>query len=119
MMLGISLATVTNKPGHQEREISRKTIARGMPGDPGELVVTNACAFYHCARGCGRAKRPAFPAPSWGSTAPSDLRKAGLLSKTRAHRAARIDLSCPDLIGASIDLRNKLFEGDGSPHQAR
>jgi hypothetical protein len=27
-------------------------------------VVTNACAFYHCTRGCGCAKHPAFPAPS-------------------------------------------------------
>ena len=35
----------------------------GMPGDPGELVVTNACAFYHCARGCGCNGHPAFPAP--------------------------------------------------------
>ena len=41
-----------------------KTIARGMPGVSGVTVVTNACAFYHCARGCGRAGRPAFPAPS-------------------------------------------------------
>jgi hypothetical protein len=34
-----------------------------MPGDPGELVVTNACAFYHYTRGCGRIGRPAFPTP--------------------------------------------------------
>ena len=27
-------------------------------------VVTNACAFYHTTRGCGRIERPAFPAPS-------------------------------------------------------
>jgi hypothetical protein len=32
-------------------------------------VVTNACVFYHYTRGCGRAERPAFPAPS--------LRKGG------------------------------------------
>src|SRR5579872_751193 len=30
----------------------------------GEPVVTNSCAFFFCARGCGRARRPAFPAPS-------------------------------------------------------
>src|SRR5664279_3250098 len=30
----------------------------------GVTVVTNACAFYHCTRGCGRIGRPAFPAPS-------------------------------------------------------
>jgi hypothetical protein len=31
---------------------------------PGVTVVTNACAFYQHTRGCGRAERPAFPAPS-------------------------------------------------------
>jgi hypothetical protein len=36
----------------------------GMPGDPGATVVTNACAFYHCARGCGCNGHPAFPTPS-------------------------------------------------------
>src|SRR3984957_4395956 len=43
------LAMVARKPGHQgEREISRKTIARGMPGDSGVTVVTvtgKACFF--------------------------------------------------------------------------
>jgi hypothetical protein len=34
-----------------------------MPDVSGVTVVTNACAFYHCARGCGRVERPAFPAP--------------------------------------------------------
>jgi hypothetical protein len=59
-------ATVANKPGHRgEREGNRKTIARGMPDVSGVTVVTNACAFYHCTRGCGRAERPAFPAPSF------------------------------------------------------
>ncbi len=38
-----------------------------MPGDPGATVVTNACAFYHCARGCGCIGHPAFPAPFLGS----------------------------------------------------
>ena len=40
-----------------------KTIARGMPGVSGVTVVTNARAFY-TTRGCGRTRRPAFPAPS-------------------------------------------------------
>src|ERR1700677_785294 len=38
-----------------------------MPGDPGELVVTNACAYYLRARGYGCNGHPAFPAPPWGS----------------------------------------------------
>ena len=33
--------TVANKPGHRgEHEVSRKTIARGVPGNPGVTVVT-------------------------------------------------------------------------------
>ena len=40
-----------------------KTIARGMPGVSGVTVVTYLCAFYFCTQGCGRAERPAFPAP--------------------------------------------------------
>ena len=55
-----------------------KTIARGMPGDSGVTVVTNACAFYHCARGCGRIGRPAFPAPS-------DFTGRDVEGKTRAN----------------------------------
>jgi hypothetical protein len=40
-------ATVSNKPGHRgEREVSRKTIARGMPGDPGVTVVTMLVCFF-------------------------------------------------------------------------
>src|SRR5258707_10007486 len=58
-------ATVSNKRGHRgEREVSRKTIARGMPGDPGVTVVTMlVCLFYLHAR-LRRFGRPAFPAPS-------------------------------------------------------
>src|SRR5258705_9083281 len=59
-------ATVSNKPGHRgEREVSRKTIARGMPG-----LLRCTCGDYtrvlttHCTRGCGCIGHPAFPAPS-------------------------------------------------------
>src|SRR6476469_10217994 len=39
--------TVSNKPGHRgDHEVSRKTIARGMPGRSGEPVVTTlGCLF--------------------------------------------------------------------------
>src|SRR5712672_1222627 len=41
-------ATVSNKPGHRgEREVSRKTIARGMPGRSGVTVVTMLVCFFH------------------------------------------------------------------------
>ena len=57
--------TVTKEPDHRgEHEISRKTIARGMPDVSGVTVVTNARATYQYTRGCGRTRRPAFPAPS-------------------------------------------------------
>src|SRR5256884_5261875 len=53
------------KRGHRgEREVSRKTIARGMPGRSGVTVVTMLVCFFHCMRGRGRIARPAFPAPS-------------------------------------------------------
>src|SRR5260370_37832000 len=59
-------ATVSNKPGHRgEREVSRKTIARGMPGETGVTVVTMlVCFVLFRTRGCGCIERPAFPAPS-------------------------------------------------------
>ena len=47
----IALVTVARKPGHRgERDISCKTIARGMPGVSGVTVATNARVFYHHAR---------------------------------------------------------------------
>jgi hypothetical protein len=52
-----------------------KTIARGMPGDSGVTVVTTlVCFILFRTRGCGRIKRPAFPAPSFeGGTFPAKL----------------------------------------------
>src|SRR5882672_7597989 len=63
-----SQMTVTNKPDHRgEREVSRKTIARGMPGETGVTVVTTlVCFVLFRTRGCGCIERPAFPAPSIG-----------------------------------------------------
>jgi len=40
-------ATVSNKHGHRgEHEVSRKTIARGMPGRSGVTVVTMLVCFF-------------------------------------------------------------------------
>jgi hypothetical protein len=36
-----------------------------MPDCSGKPAVINACATYQCTRGCGCAKHPAFPAPSF------------------------------------------------------
>jgi len=101
----ISLTTVANKPGYRgAREISRKTIARGMPDVSGVTMVTNACAFYHCARGCGRAERPAFPAPS-------DLQKAGFLTKNSG-------ASRGENAGVYAELEQRHCERSEAIHQA-
>src|SRR5260221_6121991 len=75
--------TVANKPGHRgEREATVKTIARGMPGDSGVTVVTNARVYYttlHYTRGCGRIERPAFPAPSDFSRAERSGQNSGAM----------------------------------------
>ena len=46
---------MSNKPGHRgEREVSRKTIARGMPGETGVTVVTMlVCLFYFACEAAG------------------------------------------------------------------
>src|SRR5258708_19333448 len=78
-------ATVPTKPGHRrEHEISRKTIARGMPGD------------FRCDRGdyarvlylISRARLRVH----WASGIPCALGFLGAngFCKTRAHRAARM-----------------------------
>jgi hypothetical protein len=71
-MLASSLAnfrgtTVSNKPGHRgEREVSRKTIARGMPGDfrctCGDYtrVLTTIAHEAAGALGTGHSLRPLF-----------------------------------------------------------
>jgi hypothetical protein len=73
--------TVTIKPDHWgERDISRKTIARGMPGVSGVTVVTISCAFYFLHAGLRRVERPAFPAPS-------EFQMRFMTGKTRAGAA--------------------------------
>src|SRR5258707_12205060 len=59
-------ATVSNKPGHRgEREVSRKTIARGMPGYFRCTCGDYARVLYlFRTRGYGCIGHPAFPAPS-------------------------------------------------------
>src|SRR5258708_6228145 len=59
-------ATVSNKPGHRgEREVSRKTIARGMPGYFRCTCGDYARVLYlFRTRGRGCIGHPAFPAPS-------------------------------------------------------
>jgi hypothetical protein len=76
-------ATVARKPGHRgEREISRKTIAQGRPGDSGGPVVTNARAHYSTraaagATGTRLSLRPLF----WGG---SNLHNSGAIRRGMA-----------------------------------
>jgi hypothetical protein len=64
-----------------EREVSRKTIARGMPGqircDRGDYA--RVFAFYH-TRGCGCIGHPAFPAPSVFSGRMDFIKKLGRIA---------------------------------------
>src|SRR5205809_6580212 len=90
--------TVSNKPGHRgEREVSRKTIARGVPGETGVTVVTTlVCFVLFRTRGCGRIERPAFPAPS-------DLRRRDVSGKTS--RGLRGEIAKPCLANGVIQPR--------------
>src|SRR5258708_104812 len=77
--------TVTKEPDRRgEHEVSRKTIARGMPGllrcDRGDYARV---LVLFCTRGCGCIGHPAFPAPSVFS-GPKDS------CTTRAPHAARL-----------------------------
>src|SRR3981081_4904817 len=105
--------TVANKPGHRgEHEGSRKTIARGMPGNPGVTVVTTLVCFLLCTRGCGRIRRPAFPAPSVSESgiftanlARGPRRERGTVPANDAVRELKLvctktHSSCPDLTRA-------------------
>ena len=77
-------ATVSNKHGHRgEREVSRKTIAQGMPGRSGVTVVTTlGCLFPFGpeAAGASGARHSLRPLMSEGQT----------FAKPRAHPAARM-----------------------------
>ena len=55
-------ATVSNKRGHRgEREVSRKTIARGMPGETGVTVVTMLVCFFHLHARLRARRAPGIP----------------------------------------------------------
>ena len=68
--------TVANKPGHRgEHDISRKTIARGMSGDSGVTVVTNARVYYttRAAAGASSARHSLRPLISESGTLIANL----------------------------------------------
>ena len=110
-----SQATVAIKPGHRgERAISRQTIVQGMPDCSGGPVVTNACAFYQRARGCGCIERPAFPAPSVLRGTRSmhhsgAKRAAGMLrhvSRRHCERSEAIQTASADAVWIASSLRS-------------
>src|SRR6266436_7577515 len=75
-------ATVTTKPGHRgEHEVSRKTIARGMPGRSGVTVVTMLVCFFHLHARLRARRAPGIPCALC-------LSGRTVLAKPRAHRAA-------------------------------
>jgi len=68
--------TVARKPGHRgEHEATVKTIARGMPGDPGVTVVTNARVYYttRAAAGASGARHSLRPLLAEGGKFPAKL----------------------------------------------
>jgi hypothetical protein len=73
--------TVTIKPDHRgEHEIGRKTIARGMPGDPGVTVVTMLVCYLHFAReaaGAAGARHSLRPLRLEGGRFPAKLAHIG------------------------------------------
>src|SRR5216684_6009070 len=102
-------ATVSNKPGHRgEHEVSRKTIARGMPG-----LLRCTCGDYarvlylFRTRGCGCIGRPAFPAPS-------DMRAERSCTTSGASRRgiAESYLNAPSLRGARRRSNPHLLRGN-------
>jgi len=111
-------ATVSNKPGHRgEREVSRKTIARGMPGRSGVTVVTTLVCFFHCTRGCGCIGHPA-------TLRPLISEDRTFLSKTRAKRAARLrsrvwKRHCRDTVDNSRNTATDIQSNDRYINPAR
>jgi hypothetical protein len=73
-----------NKPGHRgEHEVSRKTIARGMPDCIGEPVVTNSpCYLFFAREAAGAARTRHSLRPLFGGTTisyrPGASRVAGM-----------------------------------------
>src|SRR5712664_3292017 len=98
-----------------------------MPGDSGVLVVTRVrSTATKCTRDRGCNGHPAFPTPSLGER---DKRKTsgawrgeaaklsrqtmlliGVCAKCSLTSPRETHSSCPDLIRASINLRNKSFQ---------
>src|SRR6185369_9030106 len=86
-------ATVSNKPGHRgEHEVSRKTIARGMPVRSGVTVVTTlGCLFLSAPRLRAR----------WAPGIPCALcnRRAKNSGKPRAKSRGENEKPCLDAAG--------------------
>jgi hypothetical protein len=93
-------ATVARKPGHRgERGISRKTIARGMPGDSGVTVVTTLVCFFHFAH------KAAGAASARHSLRPLFSRERKVVAKLG--REARRDRGRASVRAASFETRRK------------
>jgi hypothetical protein len=86
-------ATVAKEPGHRgEHEISRKTIARGMPGVSGVTVVSNSCAFYTLHTRPRAHRAPGIPCAL-------DSLKGGKFPANLALPCGEIAKLCPNTAG--------------------
>jgi hypothetical protein len=98
-------------PGRARRK-PLKPLRRECRVISAEPVVSNSCAYFFAHEAAGAAStrhslRPLF----FGAHI--------FTYHSGAKRAAGMNLSCPDLIRASIIFATSFFEEDGSPGQAR
>src|SRR5712664_3080969 len=128
---GLRQPISANDGGKQARSPGRarrkplKPLRAGMPGDPGGPVVNTRVLPAHCTRGCGCNGHPAFPTPSLGRKINAQLGRIaprgaklyrrtmllfGVCAKCSLTSPRVTHSSCPDLIRASINLRNKFFQ---------
>jgi len=115
---------VSNKPGHRgEREVSRKTIARGMPGETGVTVVTMlVCLFYFAceAAGASSARHSLRPLISESGTFWQTSRETcGEIAELCFEPGDTKTLVMPGLDPGIHLLRKSFLEADGLPGQTR
>jgi hypothetical protein len=88
-----SQATGARKPGPRgERDISRKTIAQGMPGVSGEPVVTTLVCFIYFAREAAGAAGTRLSLRPLFSEAIRIVHRSGALRRENAEACANCDV---------------------------
>src|SRR6476620_1733835 len=112
-------ATVSNKPGHRgEREVRRKTIARGMPGDfrcdRGDYARALFC-FACEAAGASSARHSLRPLISGGATSRTKLARNARRDREAVSRKACgcLKFESVRIRGANAGLRGRSLSAVG------